>query len=578
MLKAIISLILTVSVCFANVSSRPYDLIPSARTLPDKLTNEQQSILNHALPSKATAESQFLEHLLLTMLVVKPIPGLKTPESVAKLLTSYKILFDLSGVSLDSFLQILSKESKIYQKLTFPGLGVTLHNGRVVERTSSIGRTIRGLFYNVDRRYSVDIPYLQFKIIGRDFGNMRDGARTGVLMFANQPDQRGKTIAYFSLNAQQYQLLSEVLQGYSMLPPDMKQKILTNVLKLQMFDQSLREEKARILRDILVDKTGPKNSQIVVAQPTDHLSCPRRMPEVVSQELVPAGGNALVRTLSRENIQGMVIRTPVKGEEIAAIDFSKIPDQAQRDYMKMMADLVRHKIEDPALSRDERQAILDGFRSDVDHMMKTGTFNPVAHRTFASIFAEYTLYNALSLGLGKLPWAMGMLKSTVVETVVPPSSFLNTTITAATCTAALPGIAGQVTQKRLDPYALVKGEGQEKFQVMHPDEVAKHKPSAFMQGAAMACSAAAGMVVMAGCNAALSAAGVEDGTTSAVLAAGVVLVAKSAAEAAMLHTPTQKKIESVVRPAVGVSKSALRWLWDVITEVPDVGDEDVYLF
>lgn len=330
MLKAIISLILTVSVCFANVASRSYGLIPSVKTLPSKLTNEQQGILNQALPSQPTAESQFLEHLLLTMLVVEPIPGLKTPESVAKLLTSYKILFDLSGVSLDSFLQILSREQETFQKAVFPGLGVTLHNGRVVERTSSIGRTIRGLFYNVDRRYSVDIPDLQLKIIGRDFGNMRDGARTGVLMFANQPDQRGKLIAYFSLNAQQYQLLSEVFQGYSMLPPDMKKKILTNVLKLQMFDQSLREEKARILRDILVDKTGPKKPSIVVAQPTDHLSCPRGMPREISRELVPAGGGALVRTLSQEKIQGMVIRTQVKGEEIAAIDFSKIPDQAQR--------------------------------------------------------------------------------------------------------------------------------------------------------------------------------------------------------------------------------------------------------
>ena len=140
MLKAIISLILTVSVCFANVASRSYGLIPSVKTLPSKLTNEQQGILNQALPSQPTAESQFLEHLLLTMLVVEPIPGLKTPESVAKLLTSYKILFDLSGVSLDSFLQILSREQETFQKAVFPGLGVTLHNGRVVERTSSIGQ------------------------------------------------------------------------------------------------------------------------------------------------------------------------------------------------------------------------------------------------------------------------------------------------------------------------------------------------------------------------------------------------------------------------------------------------------
>ncbi len=581
MVKAAVFLFLMLASSVSAVTNYP--------EAPRRLTPQQQQVLDAALPSKPTSQSQYLERLLLAMLVAEPLPGVDTPESVAKLIASHRLLFDLVGVSSDTLLESLSSDSAVYQKKQFPGLGITLQNGQLSERKSTFGRSIRGLFSSVDRRYIVLVDPFEFRIIVRDFGNMRDGARSGILMSTGQANQSESSLLSFRLNQSNLQQLREIVNSYSQLSFDDKRKVLMSILKLQLFAQSRRIEKSTILRQLLSPQpvlTQPQDARhVVVAEPTEHLSCPRGMPTEVSRSVIPSGGKPLVKAIAEQGISGMVIRTPVRGEEIIAVDFSKIPDKVQREYMQMMADLVRHKVEDPALSREERQAIIDGFKADVEHMMRTGTFNPVSHRTFASIFAEYILYNALSLGVGKLPWAMGMLQSTVVETAAPPMKFLDTAITAATCTAALPGLAGQVTQRRINPYAIVKEEGQSRFGVTHPDVLAQYQPSVLTQGAAMACSAAAGMVVMAGCNAAFSAVGIEDGTTSAVLAAGAVLVAKSAAEAAMLHAPTQKRIESVVRPAVGVSKSALSWLWGAakniaaaVTDVPDLQEDDIYLY
>jgi hypothetical protein len=582
MFRVIISLLLVLSSSYSLVAGWPERIIPSSKTMPTRLTPEQQKMLDTALPEKSTPQSQYLERLLLMTLIAEPLPGVETPESLAKIISSSKLLFDLTGISLNTMFDALFPDAQTYQKTRFPGLGITLQNGQILERNPTFGRSIRGLFYNVDQRYLVYVGNFEFRIIGRDFGNMRDGARSGIMIFMGQPNQTGRALVKVKIDRINFQQFYSIMDGYGRFSLAEKRKILADILRLQMFSGSFRSEKSILLKKLLSRPTVDQNldkRRIVVAEPVhDHLSCPRSIPTELSRALIPVGGKPLVQAVREENVSGMVIRTPVKGEEILAIDFSKIPDKAQQEYMAMMADLIRHKIDDPALSRDERQAVIDGFKTDVENMMQTGTFNPVAHRTFASIFAEYTLYNALSLGLGKLPWAMGMLQSAVVETVAPPIKFLDTTITAATCTAALPSVVGQFTQQKIDPYALVKEEGQARFSVSHPNEVAKHKPSAFMQGAAMACSAAAGMIVMTGCNVALSSVGVDDGTTSAVLAAGAVLVAKSAAEAAMLHAPTQKRIESVIRPAVGVSRAALRWLWNTVTKVPDVKDDDIYLF